>query len=84
MAKIESYTDGIVNTLLSRLGIIFFHWESKDQTFLLILMETGIVSETKYRKTRTIANVKTWVFATKSSVIPNVVIPSSKSFVQIF
>jgi hypothetical protein len=27
MAKIESYTDGIVNTLLSRLGIIFFHWE---------------------------------------------------------
>ena len=26
----------------------------KDQTFLLNLMETGIVSETKYNKTRTI------------------------------
>jgi hypothetical protein len=30
----------------------------KDQTFLLNLMETGIVSEAKHHKTRTIRNVK--------------------------
>src|SRR5690242_18792869 len=36
---------------------------TKDQTFLLNLMETGIVTETKHRKTRTATNVKTWVFA---------------------
>jgi holliday junction DNA helicase RuvB len=36
---------------------------SKDQTFLLNLMETGMVSETKYGKTRE-AEIKTSVFAT--------------------
>jgi MoxR-like ATPase len=36
---------------------------SKDQTFLLNLMEIGIVSETKYGKTRQ-AEIKTSVFAT--------------------
>jgi Holliday junction DNA helicase RuvB len=41
---------------------------SKDQTFLLNLMETGMVTETKHRKTRTITNVKTWVFATSNNV----------------
>ena len=41
---------------------------SKDQTFLLNLMETGIVSETKRRKTRTIRSVKTWVFATSNNI----------------
>jgi holliday junction DNA helicase RuvB len=41
---------------------------NKDQTFLLNLMETGIVSETKYRKTRAIRNVKSWVFATSNNV----------------
>ena len=35
----------------------------RDQTFLLNLMETGIISETKYGKTRE-AEIKTSVFAT--------------------
>ncbi len=35
----------------------------KDQAFLLNLMETGIISETKYGKTRS-AQIKTSVFAT--------------------
>jgi replication-associated recombination protein RarA len=39
----------------------------KDQTFLLNLMETGIVSETKYNKTRKI-EIKTSVFATSNSI----------------
>jgi replication-associated recombination protein RarA len=39
----------------------------KDQTFLLNLMEIGIVSETKYNKTRKI-EIKTSVFATCNSV----------------
>jgi replication-associated recombination protein RarA len=40
---------------------------TKDQTFLLNLMETGIVSEIKYRKTRRI-EIKTSVFATSNNV----------------
>ena len=40
---------------------------SKDQAFLLNLMETGIVTETKHGKTRT-AQMKTWVFATSNNV----------------
>jgi Holliday junction DNA helicase RuvB len=39
----------------------------KDQTFLLNLMETGIVSETKYNKTRKIG-IKTSIFATSNNV----------------
>jgi Holliday junction DNA helicase RuvB len=39
----------------------------KDQTFLLNLMETGIVSETKYNKTRRI-ETKTSVYATSNNV----------------
>jgi holliday junction DNA helicase RuvB len=35
---------------------------SKDQTFLLNLMETGIVTETKYGRTRE-AEIKTSVYA---------------------
>jgi replication-associated recombination protein RarA len=38
-----------------------------DQTFLLNLIETGIVSETKYNKTRNI-EVKTSVFATSNNI----------------
>jgi DNA polymerase III delta prime subunit len=38
----------------------------KDQTFLLNLMETGIVSETKYRKTRSM-EINTSVFATSNN-----------------
>ena len=40
---------------------------SKDQTFLLNLMETGIVTETKHRKTRT-AQMNIWVFATSNNI----------------
>jgi Holliday junction DNA helicase RuvB len=39
----------------------------EDQTFLLNLMETGIVSETKYNKTRKM-ELKTSVFATSNNV----------------
>src|SRR5918992_479059 len=39
----------------------------KDQTFLLNLMETGIVSETKYNRTRKM-EIKTSVFATSNNV----------------
>jgi replication-associated recombination protein RarA len=39
----------------------------KDQSFLLNLMETGIVSETKYNKTRKM-RIKTSVFATGNNV----------------
>jgi MoxR-like ATPase len=39
----------------------------KDQTFLLNLIETGIVSETKYNKTRN-REVKTSVFATSNNI----------------
>jgi Cdc6-like AAA superfamily ATPase len=39
----------------------------KDQTFLLNLMETGIVSETKHNKTRRM-EIKTSVFATSNNI----------------
>ena len=39
----------------------------RHQVFLLNLMETGIVTETKYGKTR-LANVKTSVFATSNDI----------------
>src|SRR5919109_4467243 len=39
----------------------------KDQTFLLNLIETGIVSETKYNKTRGM-KIKTSVIATSNSI----------------
>lgn len=40
---------------------------ARDQSFLLNLIETGIVTETKYEKTRT-AQMKTWVFATSNNI----------------
>jgi replication-associated recombination protein RarA len=40
---------------------------TKNQTFLLNLMETGLISETKYGKTRS-AKVKTSVFATSNNI----------------
>ena len=52
---------------------------SKDQSFLLNLMETGILSETKHRKTRAITNVKTWVFATSNN-ISKVMLPLQSRF----
>jgi Holliday junction DNA helicase RuvB len=41
------------------------HMPMKDQTALLSLMETGIVAETKFQKTRN-TQLKTWVFATSN------------------
>jgi Holliday junction DNA helicase RuvB len=41
------------------------HMPMRDQTALLSLMETGIVSETKYQRTRN-TQLKTWVFATSN------------------
>jgi MoxR-like ATPase len=40
---------------------------SKDQSFLLNLLGTGIVTETKHGKTRT-TNLKTSVFATSNNI----------------
>ena len=39
------------------------HMPYKDQTSLLSIMETGIITETKSRKTRS-TQLKTWIFAT--------------------
>lgn len=41
------------------------HMAIKDQTALLSLMETGILSETKFQKSRN-TQLKTWVFATSN------------------
>jgi Holliday junction DNA helicase RuvB len=49
---------------------------TKDQTFLLNLMETGIVSETKHGKTRTEV-LKTWVIASSNNISD--IIPALKS-----
>lgn len=43
------------------------HMPMKDQTALLSLMETGIVAETKFQKTRN-TQLKTWVFATSNGM----------------
>jgi len=40
---------------------------NKDQVFLLNVMETGIISETKYGKTR-VTQIKTSVFATSNNI----------------
>jgi len=42
------------------------HMPMKDQTALLSLMETGIVAETKFQRTRN-THLKTWVFATSNA-----------------
>jgi Holliday junction DNA helicase RuvB len=42
------------------------HMPAKDQTALLSLMETGILAETKFQKTRN-THLKTWVFATTNA-----------------
>jgi Holliday junction DNA helicase RuvB len=54
---------------------------TKDQTFLLNLMETGIISETKHGKTRTI-QMKTWVFASSNN-ITNITRPLKSRFFPI-
>jgi holliday junction DNA helicase RuvB len=50
----------------------------KDQTFLLNLIETGIVSETKYNKTRKL-ELKTSVFATSNNV-EKIIVPLQSRF----
>lgn len=50
----------------------------KDQTFLLKLIETGIVSETKYNKTRKM-ELKTSVIATSNN-IEKIIIPLQSRF----
>lgn len=42
------------------------HMPMKDQTALLSLMETGILAETKFQKTRN-THLKTWVFASSNT-----------------
>jgi replication-associated recombination protein RarA len=42
------------------------HMSMKDQTALLSLMETGILAETKFQKTRN-THLKTWVFASSNA-----------------
>jgi holliday junction DNA helicase RuvB len=54
---------------------------TNDQTFLLNLMETGIVSETKHGKTRT-TQIKTWVFASSNN-ITNITRPLKSRFFPI-
>ncbi|MBV9668232.1 MAG: ATP-binding protein [Nitrososphaeraceae archaeon] len=51
---------------------------TKDQTFLLNLMETGIVSQTKHGKSRTEV-LKTWVIASSNNII-NIIPPSKSRF----
>ena len=53
---------------------------AKDQTSLLNLMETGIVSETKYGKTRS-AQIKTSVFATSNNIEKISVAQQSRFFI---
>jgi MoxR-like ATPase len=51
---------------------------TKDQTFLLNLMETGIVSETKDAKTRT-EILNTWVIASSNN-LHNIISPLKSRF----
>jgi Holliday junction DNA helicase RuvB len=51
---------------------------TKDQTFLLNLMETGIVSETKHAKIRTEV-LKTWVIASSNNIL-NITSPLKSRF----
>jgi MoxR-like ATPase len=55
---------------------------AKDQTFLLNLMETGILAETKHKKTRTATNVKTWVFATSNNA-EKIIVPLKSRFFMV-
>jgi holliday junction DNA helicase RuvB len=52
----------------------------KDQTFLLNLIETGIISEIKYNKTRRM-EIKTSVFATSNSVEKSIPPLQSRFFI---
>ena len=82
------FTDGGNSTKAGMLDYIFDNkpnyllideidkMSTKDQTFLLNLMETGMVSETKHAKTR-IEVLKTWVIASSNDI--SNIIPALKS-----
>jgi Holliday junction DNA helicase RuvB len=55
------------------------HMPIRDQTTLLSLMESGMITETKFQKTRK-TQLKTWVFAT-SNGIDRMLIPLLSRFV---
>src|ERR671939_386000 len=92
MMKLNSsyFTDGGNSTKAGMLEYIFDNkpkyllideidkMSTKDQTFLLNLMETGIVSETKHAKTRTEV-LKTWVIASSNN-INNIISPLKSRF----
>jgi Cdc6-like AAA superfamily ATPase len=81
MHHLESshFTDGTNSTKAGMIDYLFENrpryllvdeidnMSSKDQAFLLNLMETGIVTATKYGKTRS-AQIKTSVFATSNNI----------------
>jgi MoxR-like ATPase len=61
---------GMINTLFEKRPRYLLideieHMSIHDQTVLLSLMQSGIISETKVRKTRS-TQLKTWVFATSN------------------
>src|SRR5919197_3013562 len=61
---------GMVNALFERRPKYLLideieHMPAADQTVLLSLMQSGIISETKVRKTRS-TQMKTWIFATSN------------------
>jgi len=72
------FTDGSNTTKSGMLGYIFENkpkyilideidkMQYKEQAFLLNLMETGIISETKHQKTRSM-DIKTWIFASSNN-----------------
>src|ERR687888_2483987 len=92
MMKLNSsyFTDGGNSTKAEMLEYIFDNkpkylliheidkMSTKDQTFLLNLLETGIVSETKHAKTRTEV-LKTWVIASINN-ISNIISPLKSRF----
>ena len=62
---------GMINTLFEKRPRYLLideieHMPLSDQTLLLSLMQSGIISETKVRKTRS-TQLKTWVFATSNA-----------------
>lgn len=90
MMKLDNsyFTDGGNTTKAGMLDYVFENkpkyllideidkMSTKDQTFLLNLMETGMVSETKHAKTRR-EILKTWVIASSNNI--SNVIPALKS-----
>ena len=90
MMKLDNsyFTDGGNTTKAGMLDYVFGNkpkyllideidkMSTKDQTFLLNLMETGMVSETKHAKTRTEV-LKTWVIASSNNISD--IIPALKS-----